>query len=169
MGCEMKRSRRLRAWRFGLLTSLAICTSQAFAGWKIETQIDRMTDKPTKWARLEAKATDRGITAELQLMCLADKLVGGHKLYVRLSERMTPGEMGIDWRIDDGTTEPMFARVTTDLQSLDLPRVVNAIAGARRLRLQIQPTGGPVIFFEFDLTGSTKAMRDIPCERGSAF
>jgi hypothetical protein len=79
---------------------MVLYVSKAVAGWQIKTEIDRMTDAPMKWARLGAKTSDKGVTAELQLTCFVDKLVGGYILYARLSERMTPGQMGINWRID---------------------------------------------------------------------
>jgi hypothetical protein len=48
-------------WSPWLLVTMFLYANQAVAGWQVETEIDRMTDKPTTWARLSAKLQTEGL------------------------------------------------------------------------------------------------------------
>ncbi|MDQ2081587.1 hypothetical protein RA307_15480 [Xanthobacteraceae bacterium Astr-EGSB] len=144
-------------------------STPALSDWKIDRFKDRMTDRAANIASVTAKAPSSGISAQLQLECLEDELVGGWQVSAVLSAKMTRGRLGLSFRIDDNPVEARILPVSTDLRSIPFlfGRQAIDLERSRRLRLQLHPTGGPVLFYEFETNGAARALRAVPCNNHS--
>jgi hypothetical protein len=139
---------------------MAVSCLPASAEWKIETSKDRMTDKITRSAAVLAKAPDQGIAAELYVGCMN----GEPMAQARLSHPLTRGRIGTVWRFDEGPHRPAFLHVFADPNSIPFVGVPTAdFTGRKRFRVQIQPTGGPNLFYDFDISGLGKVLPSIRC------
>ncbi|MEY9358970.1 hypothetical protein ABH994_001691 [Bradyrhizobium yuanmingense] len=146
-----------------LMASLA--ASPAAAEWRISSSKDRLTDKESKVATLEAKAPDHNVSARLVVRCLADKLVGGLTLSIETSARFYPGRMGLRYRVDGREPVPRYMPVDATGSGMSLWADTDELRGARRIRVELEPYRAPNLFFDFDLTGVDKAFASIPCNR----
>jgi hypothetical protein len=154
----------------GFKTALAVITivagsSPAQAGWKVQTRYDRISEKALKWATLDAKAADHGISANIVLSC--DGLDGARLFAVRLSSPLTAGAISARLRIDDNK-----ARSLVNLRTYSDPNRIPIITapsydlwGRKRFRIQLDPRGGPDLFYDFDLAGIDKAIAALPCNK----
>jgi hypothetical protein len=138
-------------------------SSPAHAEWKIQSYKDRMTDREVKVATLQASKPDHGISAVLVVRCLENDLVGGLYLAIRLTTKFTPGRMGLRYRVDNAATNDRFMPVDSDLQSMTHWGEPSELIDKKRIRVELQPTGGPNLFYEFDLRGTGAVLKSIPC------
>jgi hypothetical protein len=135
----------------------------ASADWAVSGTKDRMTDRVERSASVRAKEPSSGIEARLLMQCLNDNLVGGRFISVVLSSRFTRGAINVSYRIDDGPVRPLSTRVGTFLNNIFLIDSGREFESARRFRLQVFPKGGPVLFYDFDITGVGRAAQAVPC------
>jgi hypothetical protein len=148
----------------GMLAALIGC-SAAHADWKIQGQTDRISDKSVKWATLDAKAADHGVTASLRLSC--DGLDGTRLFSVRFSSSFSPGAIPARLRIDENKVRTLLS-----LRTFGDPHLIPIITapsydlwGRKRFRIQVNPRGGPDLFYDFDLAGIDKAIAALPCNK----
>jgi hypothetical protein len=145
---------------------IAICeaTIPCRAEWKISSFNDRMTDSAIKTASLAAKAPDHGISATIEVSCLRDKLVGGLILSIETTASFSPGRMGLVYRLDNGEPNPRFMPVNSGGHGMSLWAQPEELSGKNRIRVQLEPSRSPNLFFDFDLAGVDKAFASIPCK-----
>jgi hypothetical protein len=135
-----------------LVFALALLPSVAAADWKIETFTNRMTDKKDVVAWVETSG------ARLQIECMDAPLVGG--LVVSLvSDKIRPGMVGLNYRIDQGPVETRIVPARSGGGSVLFMHgaPVEELKRAKRLRVEIVP--GP--FYDFNVSGGEKAR--VPC------
>ncbi|HWV44085.1 hypothetical protein [Pseudorhodoplanes sp.] len=141
--------------------AIAALVVPAGASWRISEAKDRMTGKNESWAALAAKNPDQGMTADLELSCAA----GGRLFTVKLSAPLTRGKISARLRADDGPVQNLAGlRVYSDPHRIPIvtaPRL--DLAGRKRFRVELFPTGSPPLFYDFDLTGIDRAMAAVRC------
>lgn len=149
---------------WGLVATLVGC-STAQAEWSVQTRTDRISEKAVRWATLDAKAIDHGVTASLQLSC--DGLDGARLFTVRFSSPFSRGTVPARLRIDENKVRTLLS-----LRTFGDPHRIPIITappydlwGRKRFRIQVNPRGGPDLFFDFDLTGISKAIAALPCNK----
>jgi hypothetical protein len=141
---------------------VVVAASAASGEWKVESFKDRMTDQVTKYATLAAKAEDQGISAVLELACLPSQRL----FQVKLSVPLTRGEIGANLRVDEGAVRPIFLHVFSDLHRISiLGAPPFDLVGHKRFRITLLPTGGPQLFYDFDLAGVDATAKTVPCTR----
>lgn len=139
---------------------LLSCALPAAAAWKIESFKDRMSDKLYFFGTSAAKAPDNGISASLRISCMN----GAPMLSAELSAPLTRGQISGVYRIDDGPQRMRIMRVFSDPNSIPFLDIKPShLAKAKRLRLQLQPTGGPVLFYDFDVTSTPSVLARVKC------
>jgi hypothetical protein len=57
----------------GVMALAAIIAPPAIAEWNVEALKDKMTDKSVKYAVLQSKAPESGVSAALEVSCMADQ------------------------------------------------------------------------------------------------
>lgn len=144
------------------VTVAAVIALPANAEWNVQAFKDKMTDKPVKYAVLQAKAPESGVSAALEISCMADQRL----FQLKLSSPLSRGQIGVNMRVDERKVMPRILNVFSD------PYRIAFIAappfdlwGRKRFRVQLFPTGGPVLFYDFDLTGIDKAISAIACNK----
>ena len=161
---------RLISVAVALACQLFLTSISAHAEWRIKSFLDRLTEKTVKSARVEAKQEDRGIRASLVIQCLDNRLVGGHIVSLHTSERLTPGRIALYYRLDDGDNVTRFAEVGTDLMSISLQgNITDGLISsntAKRLRIELFQLDGPKLYYDFNISGMAKALREVPCVAG---
>lgn len=152
-------------WRGLTAFFLFLCTVDvAQAEWRVDTFRDRMSDRDIKMAAVSAKSASSGVHARLQIECLDGKFVGRTMILIVLSREFYQHRIGLNWRIDAGPVEPRHLIVNSDLRSIWLANLsVSELSKAKRLRVELFPTGGPTLFYEFDVSGADGAFRAVPC------
>jgi hypothetical protein len=146
------------------LSALLWLSHSAAADWHINSSKNPMTDREDKIASVPSKAESHGILAFLQIECLPT--IGGRIVSVVLSQAMTQGRIGLNFRIDDAPVEPRVLPVGTSLRSIALHGLdEKQLASAKRFRLQLFPAGGPELFYDFDVVGAGKAMTALSCKQ----
>lgn len=132
----------------------------ASAEWRIETYRDRVNDRDLKFATVVAKAPDQGIVAKLEIVCRANGRLD-HR--VALSTKISSGEIGGAYRVDEKNTRTgSFKFYNDNIISIEEEPPLT-LAGAKRYRIQLEPRNGPVLVFDFDLTGVDKALDSLRC------
>ena len=88
----------------------SMAATPAFADWQIHSTKNGVTDKIESYASLPAKASDHGITASLEISCLA-----GERLFsIVLSSSLIRGKVGARLQVDDRKVKPVYLRVFSD-------------------------------------------------------
>lgn len=135
------------------LTLAVLFATAAEAQWTV--------DRPAAYASLPAKAPDRGVSATLEISCVA----GERLTSVRLSAPMTRGRIAANLRADEGEARPLAnLRVLSDphrIPILTAPRY--SLAGKKRFRVELFPTGSPALSYDFDLAGIDQAIAGVAC------
>ena len=146
-----------------LFTSILFALiAPASAEWSIETYRDRLNDRDLKFATVVAKAPDQGIVAKLEIVCRANGQLDHH---VVLSTKISSGGIGGAYRIDEKATRTGSFKFYDDHTiSIDEEPPLT-LAGAKRYRIQLEPRNGPVLVFDFDLTGVDKAINSLRCRK----
>jgi hypothetical protein len=146
--------------RTALIIYLSIIATPVSAEWKVASFIDRMSDKLSFYGIAAAKLDDRGVSAALRIGCMN----GAPMLSTELSAPLTRGQIGGVYRIDDGPQQMRMMRVFSDPNSIPLLDITpGAISKAKRMRLQLQPTGGPALFYDFDVSGASAVLEKVKC------
>jgi hypothetical protein len=146
---------------FLAIAATAVLCLPASAEWQIQASKDRMTDNVARSATVQAKAPDQGVSADLYVGCMN----GEPMAQARLSHPLTRGRIGTVWRFDEGPQRPAFLHVFADPNSIPFVGVPTAdFTGKRRFRFQIQPTGGPSLFYDFDISGLERVLSSIKCK-----
>lgn len=145
-----------------------LLTTPATASWRITSEQDRLTNAVTKSAWLSAAKNETGTTAELAMRCLNDDLVGGLYLEVLTSFQFTRGRVGLRYRIDDRPVQARYLPGRSDGYGVAFINRISEIRGAKRLRLELLPGNRAGMFYDFDVSGIDKIIRDMRCrEAGS--
>lgn len=132
----------------------------ASAEWHIETLRDRLNDRDVNVATVAAKASDHGITAQLEMICGS----GNTYYHMVLSAKMTRGKIGASYRIDERSQRSHFLEVFSDPYRISISEYPPfTLAGAKRFRIELEPTGGPVLFYDFDISGVDHAIKSVRC------
>ncbi|MGY3449779.1 hypothetical protein [Bradyrhizobium sp. USDA 4353] len=149
--------KRWAVWAFAFVVAAA---SPTRAEWGVRTYRDKMTDKTGKYAVLQAKASDRGIAAALEIDCMA-----GHRpFHLKLSSPLTRGKVSLNMRVDERKVRPIILNVLSDPHQIAfITAPPFDLWGRKRFRVQVFPAGGPVLFYDFDLTGIEKAISGLDC------
>ena len=151
---------RRRALLFALILFASI--APASAEWRIETYRDRLNDRDLKFATVVAKAPDQGIVAKLEIVC---RVNGQLDHRVVLSTKISSGEIGGAYRIDEKGPRADFFKVYDDNTISIDEQPPLTLAGAKRYRVQLEPKNTPVLVFEFDLTGVDNAIKSLRCQK----
>jgi hypothetical protein len=136
-------------------------SSAAGAGWKIDSYSDRMSEKTIKFAEALAEKPDRGFSASLFIHC-SSPMVGGRYVELKTTALFTPGRLGLRFRIDNGETEARYMPVSSDGRGMALFVDAGRLLGAKRMRVELQPSRGETLFYQFDLSGA-ELLRQLPC------
>jgi hypothetical protein len=130
------------------------------AEWRIQSATSRIADKQVKYAEVPARAADQGVDATLELTCNERQ-----RWYaVRLSRSLSRGEIGASLRIDEGKVEPRFLRVFSDPNRIPIIQAPPFdLISNKRFRVELHLNGGPVLFYDFDITGVAAAAKAIAC------
>lgn len=146
--------------RFIAAIVCAVSPWSASAEWHIETLRDRLNDRDVNVATVAAKAPDHGITAQLEMTCSGDSTY----YHVVLSAKMTRGKIGASYRIDERRQRSHFLDVFSDpyrISIIEYPPFT--LARAKRFRIELEPNGGPVLFYDFDISGVDHAIKIVQC------
>jgi hypothetical protein len=148
--------------RTALLFTLVLFASiaPASAEWRIETYRDRLNDRDLKFATFVAKASNQGIVAKLEIVCRASGKLDHH---VVLSTKLSPGEIGGAYRIDEKATQTRSFKFSDDNTISIEEEPPFTLAGAKRFHIQLEPRSASVLVFDFDLTGVDKAIDSLRC------
>jgi len=140
----------------------SMAATPAFADWQIHSTKNGVTDKIESYASLPAKASDHGITASLEISCLA-----GERLFsIVLSSSLIRGKVGARLQVDDRKVKPVYLRVFSDPHRLSILTAPHYdLVGRRRFRVEIFPPGNPSLFYEFDLKGLRAVIAPLSCNR----
>lgn len=137
-----------------------ITANAASAAWKIDSFKDRMSDREYKFATVRANEPDQGISASLQLSCMNSAPMPS----LILDHPMTQGQIGVNWRFDNGPQRPSFLHVFSDPNSIPFVGVSPKIfSGRKRFRITVFPTGSRTLFWEFDVSGADPALKSVKC------
>lgn len=143
-----------------MICGLLACSTPASADWQISSFKDRMTDKTYSVANVISNQPDQGISATLQLACMNGAVMPS----LLLSAPMTRGQIGVNWRLDEGPQRPGFLHVFSDPNTIPFVGVSPKIFyGKKRFRITIFPTGSKTLFWEFNVSGAEKSIRPIKC------
>jgi hypothetical protein len=147
-----------------LLVALALVPTVAVAEWRVDAVADRLMDRSVHIAWVAAKQPDHGVSARLQVECLDAPLVGGRLGVLAISGRFSVGKVGLRYRFDDDPPETRILpvkpqSVTVLMHDADMDR----LAAAKRFRIELSPSAGPALFYDFDVSGAGVAMRGVPC------
>jgi hypothetical protein len=140
-------------------------TTPCHAEWKINSFNDRMTDSSIKTATLAAKAPDHGVSATIQVSCLRDKVVGGLLVSIETDATFTHGRMGLIYRLDNDEPIGRFMPINGGGRGMTSWMQSDEFSGKKRLRVRLEPSRSPNLFFEFDISGVDKALVSVPCKR----
>jgi len=131
------------------------------AGWHVTTRSDKTTNRTISTAVLRAREPDIGVSAKLEIRCP----VGGHAYSIALSEPLTPGKISGRYRRDD---EPDEVRIGFVLASdhyrvhlIEVPPF--SLQENNRLRIELHPTGWPILSYDFYLAGIVKTLSAMRC------
>jgi hypothetical protein len=81
-----------------------------------------------------------------------------------LDHPMTRGQIGVNWRIDDGPQRPGFLHVFSDPNAIPFVGVSpKMFYGKKRFRITIFPTGSTTLFWDFNIADAQKAIDLIKC------
>jgi hypothetical protein len=150
---------------FAAVVAVWLCTP-AGAEWHVDKSKNRLSDRDQVIAWSDAAEPADGITAKLQVECLHDRLVGVRSVVLVFSEPMTPGQIGLSFRFDQGAIEHRLLPVGTDLRSVPLSGIsADRFARSKRFRIAVHQRGAESRFYEFDLTGSAAAIGAVRCRR----
>jgi hypothetical protein len=139
-------------------------TTPCYAEWKITSFNDRMTDGAVKTATLAAHASDHGVSANIEVSCLRDKTVGGLIVSIETTASFAPGRMGLVYRFDSDEPTGRYMPVNSGGHGMSLWAQPEELSGKKRLRVRLEPSRSPNLFFDFDLGGVDKAFASIPCK-----
>lgn len=146
--------------RTTLIISLCIIATPVSAKWKVASFKDRMSDKLSFYGIAAAKLDDHGVSASLRIGCMN----GAPMLSTELSAPLTRGQIGGVYRIDDGQQQMRMMRVFSDPKSIPFLDIKpGALRRATRMRLQLQPTGGPALFYDFEVSGASAVLEKVKC------
>jgi hypothetical protein len=147
-----------------MICGLLACSTPASASLQISSFKDRMTDKTYLVASVVANQPDQGILATLQLACMNGSVMPS----LLLSAPMTRGQIGVNWRLDEGRQRPGFLHVFSDPNTIPFVGVSPKIFyGKNRFRITIFPTGSKTLFWEFNVADAQKAINPIKCGSNS--
>jgi hypothetical protein len=98
--------------------------------------------------------------AKLKIVCRANGQLDHH---VALSTKISPGEIGGAYRIDEKATQTRSFKFSDDNTISIEEEPPLTLAGAKRFHIQLEPKNGPVLVFDFDLIGVDKAIDSLRC------
>lgn len=147
---------------FAAVAVAAVVVSPALAEWKVESFKDKMADKLVKYAVLQSKAPENGVFAALEISCMDEQRL----FQLKLSSPLSRGRISVNMRVDERKVRPILLNVFSDpyrIAFITAPPF--DLWGRKRFRIQVFPIGGPVLFYDFDLTGIDKAISPLACNR----
>jgi len=136
----------------------------AKAEWHTDRSQSPLADRQDVIAWTDAAEPADGITAKLQVECSHDRVVRGRLVVLVFSEQITPGQIGLSFRFDQGPIEHRLLPIGTDLRSVALSGVgAHRFARGKRFRVAVHLRDAATLFYEFDLIGSSGAIAKVRC------
>ena len=131
------------------------------AGWHVTPSIDKTTDRTNSIAILRAREPDIGVSAKLEIRCSA----AGPAYSIALSEPLAPGKIPGRYRKDDEPDEVKTGFVIASdryrVHLTDGPPF--SLRESYRFRIELHPTGWPILSYDFYLAGIVKTLSAMRC------
>ena len=150
----------LRRFISGLVI-VTVSVSTAFAEWRVTSEKDRLTGATVKTAWLRATNNEQ---TQLAIRCLIDPLVGGLYVEILTPIQFTRGRLAFRYRLDDQPVETRYIPPRSDGWGVQVLNRADEALGAKRMRIELLPGNKAGLFYEFDLTGIDKVMREMQCQ-----
>jgi hypothetical protein len=140
----------------GLFCGLFFPCVVASAGWQIETVENHMPDNISKRGFVTAMTGN----AMLRLDCVN----GAQLLSINVDRDLARGMIGSSITFDDGKPVSLLLQVFSNPRNVPLFDVSpKEVMRARRLRIELQPTEGQSVSYEFETSGGKTALKAVLC------
>ncbi len=144
-----------RTVSFGLF-AVMLTSDRSFADWQLNSTFDATREQSIRYATLEPAGLSGGVGARLVLAC-----ANSQKEYaIILDGPLNQGSLSATLKQDDQAIERRRLTVSSDRNRVPIP---DDLSGVKRFRIQLMPSGGPVMAYDFNLGASRNIASRLSC------